>query len=310
MIMKRMDKVESLIGKIIFKENGEVIQIREENIVEQYKASKNGNVYTVYELISGEFLYFRNTKACTYYELLEFNSREYTTVDNSTVEDTEEPVLTSVEEQACTIVDEIFAEIIDWNTIDLTELSEVDVTDFYYKGFNKHYVIENETSLCIGFGVEGSGDIYIPIEPIEVGERCSIVKESDVKPYITQDMSFLSDLCKLGYSDKIYNPDNNEVRVWYKDAVLDLNKKTCERIVSEHGIKGFLVGNEYIFVEKISSPLIDFYIAWKQISEEFDGLIESEPDIYKMVYKKYISKKKTNGISNRVSNSMFEYLKY
>lgn len=316
--MKRMEKVESIFGLVLTKETGGLFEVREQDVLTERRATKFGTKYVVYEMSSGEWIYLRNTKACTYYEVLDGVSMHYEEVPGSTFnyvvgepETVQEPIAIPEWSPEEPIVEEPVVETIDWSKVDFTELDRVSVMDFYQKGFNRAIVIENEETLCIGFSAD-DGDIYIPIEPVSTGELCSIVKLDDVRDLITEDTSFFGDMCKLGYKGKIFDLRNNSVKVHYNGIEVELNKNKCDKIVSdtEEESKGFLVGSNYFFVEEITTSLLNFHILRAESAVDIDDAIARNNGAYSVIYKKYISKKKTNGITNNVTGSMFDFLKY
>lgn len=289
--MKRIEKVESLIGLELIRENGEVITFGIEDIKDITNSRLEGKQYSVINLNNGYSIYHRNTAQCTFYQVFE-------------------PIHWIQEEVEEEVVEEVIEEPVanlDPNLLTFDDGEGEDITDFYSKNFNKLITLENEHAMVFGF-VEGES-VYVPIESkSNTVEFCQIYKYEDVKPIITEETTLEGQLCNLAQNKRKF--DNKIYELFYvvKDTAYTFNKGNADLI-----IKGKYKGEDLIgFVsnDKVIFPIESSTSFFKVMTVlEFDkSYVDSIG--YDVLYKRYIKQKSTSGVTDLDYTDVFSYFKY
>lgn len=262
--MKRIAKVENFNGVELKKENGEIVVFNENNIISTDIREINEKTFTVFITKEGYELCYRNTENCTFYQINDIELPDY--VD----------VLEDIKEE---------------NTV---------IVDFYNRNMVSSFFIENNDYEFFGF-IDEHDTAYIPFKEEGTKERCFVCMLSEIEEFITERKDIDGKLLLLsnrsGASETELNVGSRTLTF---TTVQDehfrtfmFNKNSCDMVVKvedEYNSEniGFVENGILYYIIERSIGFFT-YRTFKAIPYEGD---------MQVVYKKYVSNKRTKGITD------------
>lgn len=282
--MKRIAKVDSILGVSLEKNNGFHLILCEEDVLKKGICKKEGKEYNYILTKGNNHIYYRDTNCFTYYEA---DTCEIDDYSDYIIEEKEECV--NVETQG---------------DIDLLEKQCFTIDNFYKANFNTYYEIENEVCVCFGFS-NGDGNIYIPRGSEGNGEKCVVYGLSEINPdWIKTKKEFDGILCSLKRDKNKVNTKTFELKYDIPGFdTVSIIKQNVDRVIDFNSHTAFVRNNLITYLEEYVNPEFTFFTV---------TTIPSVPNIdnYTVLYKAYKKNKKTRGITDSIKADMFEYLKY
>lgn len=283
--MKRMEKVDSLVGYDLIRKNGEKFSFGADEVESVSYERVDGINYSCIKLVNGFKIIYRNTLQCTFYEIIEDTSVEV----------------------ACSSEEETAEEELDPTTFDLSKQEKVKVPNFYEIPFKYLMTLENDENIFFGLN-DFEDNLYIPMGKDERNvEECVILRANKLSKIVIDTVEVDNTICNLNRESRTFDVSNYSLTAKHNGLNYMLNKQNTDAVVKvRHKGKdeiGFLDG------DKVIVPMVSATSFFNVMHiKTFDVSELATPLNY--LYKKYKKTKKTKGITDIDYTNVFSYLNY